>query len=95
MIRMRQLTTDNGTYEADFAWATDQDTLLIQVKIPPEKRLSEIAQEFDGLQHINYINEDVGIPYNWDGFSDLDMIQRLQGGSIQMRLKNLKMGENV
>lgn len=86
----KRLRTDNGTYEAEFAWATAQDTLLIQLGVEAGKRLPEVAREFDGLQHINYINDDVGIPYDWNGFSDLDMIQRLPDNVIQMRLKKPK-----
>lgn len=82
---MKTLITDRARYEINFAWATAADVLLLQ--FADSRPLPEIAAEFDGLEHIVYENGESEKTYIWEGFNQLDMIQRLVTETVQLRLR--------
>lgn len=57
---MRTITLPNGkTYEVGYAWGpTRSGTFELSMK--DERRLPEIAAEFDGIDEINFHDDDVG-----------------------------------
>ena len=81
---MKRITTSKGKrYDVDYAWAPLSDGSCM-ISMPDDRRLAEIADDFDGLTSIHYVNTDTG-EYDWDGYTVLDSVSRLNG-RVQIRL---------
>lgn len=82
---MRTITTKNGTFNVDFAWApTADDGCMIQYA--DNRRIPEIANDWDGLENVHFDDGTTGLSYDWDGYARLISIVALRGGKIQIEL---------
>ena len=64
---MRTITTSKGTeHEVDFAWAPTYDGKCM-IQMPDERRLPEIAEEFDGIEHIHFVDGEAQREYDYAG----------------------------
>ncbi len=84
---MRKITTSKGTeHEVDFAWAPTFDgKCLIQLR--DGRRVPEIAAEFDGLEHIHFIDAEAEREYDFDGYTAIVGFFRNPDGGIQIQLE--------
>lgn len=81
---MRKLTTSKGlTYEVTTAFAPLYDGSCV-ISLHDNRRLPEIAEEFDGLTTMHLIDTDVG-EADFDGYNTLMSIMRVRG-EVQMKL---------
>lgn len=81
---MRQITTSKGkTYEVDYAWGPLYDGSC-GISIEDNRKLSVIADEFEGLTTIHLVDTDTG-EYDFIGYDVLTEISRA-GSKVQMKL---------
>ena len=83
---MRTLITHKGTYKVDFAWAPNNDGSCL-IHMVDDRRIPEIAAEFDGLQSIHYFDAPAGRDYEWKGYSKLANIITVREGIVQITLR--------
>lgn len=82
---MRKITTKNGTHEVDFAWAPTFDgTCMIQYA--DDRRLPQIAADWDGLDTMHFTDEEAEREYDWEGYTRLTQITTPQAGKVQVTL---------
>lgn len=73
---MSVLRTDRGkTYDVEVVVCPTYDGSCV-IRLRDERLLSEIAPEFEGVQHMEYEDADVGGSYVYDGYSVLYLIMR-------------------
>lgn len=83
---MRTIATSNGNvYQVKFAWAPTYDGQCM-IDLPDARRLPEIAQEFDGLAAIRYVDGPAEAEYIWEGYTALRSIVRHPDGNVQIIL---------
>ena len=83
---MNRITTSSGkTFDVQFAWAPDPMGKCM-IQMPDERRLPEIAADFDGVERVHYVDESAEREYDWDGYTALDAIMRQPGGAVQILL---------
>ena len=83
---MRTITTRTGTTEVIFAWSPTFDGKCM-IQLHDDRRLSEIAADYDGLDSITYTDEDAEQVYEWEGYSVLDGIVTASPGVVQITLR--------
>ena len=82
---MRTITTKNGTFEVDFAWAPTADGDCL-IQYADTRRIPVIAQDWDELDSVHFADGTTGLEYDWTGYSRLANIVTMQNGKIQIKL---------
>lgn len=82
---MRIITTKNKTVEVDFAWAPTADGSCM-IQYADDRRLPEIAAEWDGLETIHFTDGAAEKEYDWTGYTRLMQITTPQHGKVQIVL---------
>ena len=85
---MSVLRTDKGkTYQVEVVVCPSYDGSCV-IRLRDDRLLSEIAPEFEGIQRMEYDDEDVGGSYVFEGYSVLYMIMRgIRDGIVQISLR--------
>lgn len=78
---MKLTTSRNKEYEADFAGGETFTSGEVVVQMKDERRLSEIAAEFDGLEWMKAENHNDG-DITFEGYQVLRSIMRRKNGSV-------------
>jgi hypothetical protein len=71
---MRTVTTKNGSYNVNYAWAPLMDGSC-EICMNDTRLLSQIAPEFEGLDAIHFVDTDTG-EYDYLGYTVLSGINR-------------------
>lgn len=83
---MRTITTKNGTFNVDFAWApTADDGCMIQYA--DDRRIPDIANDWDGLESIHFDDGPTELQYEWIGYTRLTSVTVVRGNKIQIKLE--------
>ena len=83
---MRTVKTKNGTYTVDYAWAPLMNGSC-GISLHDSRRASEIAREFDGLEWIEYFDDEtMSSPVRFEGYTRLWHIVS-ENGVVTMHLK--------
>ena len=81
-----KLTTSKGNeYQVDWIDGPTFSTGEVLLQMKDDRRLPEIAAEFDGLDWLKRESENQGNKA-WEGYSVLKMITRLDDGTVRMTL---------
>lgn len=76
---MRIVKTKNGTYTVDYAWAPLMNGSC-GISLRDQRRLPEIASEFDGLSRIEFLDTETMItPVLFEGYTKLWSIANNDG----------------
>lgn len=80
------LTTSKGkTYTADSAGGPTVISGMVFVQMKDERRLSEIAEEFEGLEWMEAYRKS-SPDQRWEGFTLLQSISRMTGDIVRIAL---------
>jgi len=82
MIRIT--TSRNRQFDADALFAPTFDGACM-IQLRDSRRLIEVAQDFDGLEWLE-IQPPEGPAIRHTGYTGLNMMQRTQDGSVQLKL---------
>lgn len=83
---MKLKTSKGHEYEVLSADGPTFTSGAVMIRLQDQRRLPEIAAEFDGLESFERTCEIQGNKA-WEGYSVLNMITRLDDGSVRMALK--------
>lgn len=91
---MATLTTDKGkTYSIHYVVCPTFDGSCV-IRMNDDRILSEIAPEFDGIHHMSYKNDDIGIDTEYNGYTELMGIFRgITDRVVQISLRKPNGGE--
>lgn len=81
-----KLTTSKGNeYQVDWIDGPTFTTGEVLLQMMDDRRLPEIAAEFDGLEWLKRESENQGNK-SWEGYSVLQMITKLDDGNVRIVL---------
>jgi len=81
---VQTISTGTKTYDVDFAWAPTFDGGCM-IQMNDQRRIPEIAAEFDGIEKIHCVDDGAGQEYDWEGYSRLKSITS-NNGKVQITL---------
>nr|DAK69571.1 MAG TPA: hypothetical protein [Caudoviricetes sp.] len=83
-----KITTSKGkTLDANWAFGPTSESGSLMIEIPDNRRLSEIAADFEGNSRIEKTDETKpGVTEIYEGFTELAVIQRNKNGSVLVKL---------
>lgn len=73
------VTSKGKRYTVDFAWAPTLEGGCT-IRLRDDRRLPEIAAEFDGLTALAYTDEAAMRSYTWEGYTRLISVNSLPAG---------------
>lgn len=84
---MATLKIADKTYDVEYVTVAYDGSLIIRMR--DERRLSEIAPEFENVEHMEYKNDYVGVDTEYNGYTMLASIFRdtFDTGIVQISLK--------
>lgn len=83
-----KITTSKGkTLDANWAFGPTSGSGSLMIEIPDNRRMSEIAADFEGNSRIEKTDETKpGVTEIYEGFTELAAIQRNKNGSVLVKL---------
>lgn len=83
-----KITTSKGkTLDANWAFGPTSESGSLMIEIPDNRRLSEIAADFEGNSRIEKTDKTKpGVTEVYEGFTELSAIQRNKNGSVLVKL---------
>lgn len=83
-----KITTNKGkTLDANWAFGPTSESGSLMIEIPGNRRLSEIAADFEDNSRIEKTDETKpGVTEIYEGFTELAAIQRNKNGSVLVKL---------
>ena len=83
-----KITTSKGkTLDANWAFGPTSESGSLMIEIPGNRRLSEIAADFEDNSRIEKTDEaKPGVTEIYEGFTELAAIQRNKNGSVLVKL---------
>lgn len=84
-----KITTNKGkTLDVNWAFGPTSESGSLMIEIPDNRRLSEIAADFEGNSRIEKTDKmKPGVTEIYEGFTELAAIQRNKNGSALVKLE--------